>query len=52
MERFVGNGANVTDVQNFVIGQNDAGSTANATIATSFTGVADGTCRSAVVPAV
>ncbi|WP_411725982.1 hypothetical protein, partial [Methyloglobulus sp.] len=45
LERFVGNGLSVTDVQNFIIAQNDAGSTANATLVTGFTGVANGTCR-------
>jgi VCBS repeat-containing protein len=45
LERFVGNGALDTDVEAFIVGQNDAGTTADATHATSFTGVADGTCR-------
>jgi hypothetical protein len=32
-------------MQTFVAAQNDPGSTASATAATSYTGVANGTCR-------
>jgi hypothetical protein len=45
LERFVGNGLLVTDVESFIIAQNDPGTTADATLVTGFTGVADGTCR-------
>jgi hypothetical protein len=45
LERFVGNGALVTDVESFIVAQNDPGTTADATLVTGFTGVADGTCR-------
>jgi hypothetical protein len=45
LERFVGSGTSDADVSTFVIGQNAGGSTASATHATSYTGVADGTCR-------
>jgi hypothetical protein len=45
LERFVGNGALDTDVEAFIVAQNDPGTTADATHVTSFTGVADGTCR-------
>ncbi len=44
LERFTGSGTNVTDVQNFIVDQNP-GSTASATVATTYTGVADGACR-------
>jgi VCBS repeat-containing protein len=45
LERFVGSGTSDGDVGAFVIGQNASGSTASVTHATSYTGVADGTCR-------
>jgi hypothetical protein len=44
LERLTGSGSDDTNVANFVAGQNDAGSTASVTHATSFTAVADGTC--------
>jgi hypothetical protein len=45
LERFAGSGTSDGDVVAFVIAQNAAGTTASATHATSYTGVADGTCR-------
>ena len=45
LERFAGNGAIDTDVEAFVVAQNDPGTTADATHATAFTGVADGACQ-------
>jgi hypothetical protein len=46
LERFVGNGLLVGDVEAFIIGQNDPGTTADATLnITGYTGVADGVCR-------
>ena len=45
LERFVGNGALDTDVEAFVVAQDDPGTTADATHTTGFTGVADGACR-------
>ena len=44
LERFVGNGASTADVNSYITAQNPGGFTASSTIATSFTGVADGTC--------
>ncbi|NJN47553.1 MAG: hypothetical protein HC808_14950, partial [Candidatus Competibacteraceae bacterium] len=44
-ERLTLGAQNAATMQTFVAGQNDAGSTASATVATSYTGVADGTCR-------
>jgi hypothetical protein len=44
LERFVGDGTNVATVAAFIVAQNDAGSTASATVATTYTGVADGAC--------
>jgi hypothetical protein len=46
LERFVGNGASTGDVNAYVAAQNPGGYTASSTIATTFTGVADGTCQS------
>ena len=45
LERFAGNGAVDTDVEGFLIVQNPALATADATHATQFTGVANGACR-------
>jgi hypothetical protein len=45
LERFSGSGTSHGDVVAFAIAQNAAGTTASATHATSYTGVADGTCR-------
>ena len=45
LERFVGSGTSVGDVAASVVAQNAGGSTASVTIATTFTGVADGACR-------
>jgi hypothetical protein len=45
LERFAGSGTSDSDVSAFLIAQNAAGSTASATHATSYTGVADGACR-------
>jgi hypothetical protein len=45
LERFVGSGTSVSDVAAFIAAQNAGGSAASVTIATSFTGVADGACR-------
>jgi hypothetical protein len=45
LERFVGDGTNDSTVASFVAGQNVGGSTAAATHATTYTGVANGTCR-------
>ena len=44
LERFVGNGLDGAAVASFVAAENDLGSTAAATVATGFTGVANGTC--------
>jgi hypothetical protein len=44
LERFVGTGSDATAVGAFVAGQNDAGSTGAATVATTFAGVANGAC--------
>ena len=45
LERFAGAGNNDAAVAAFIAGQNAGGSTASATHATTFTGVANGTCR-------
>ncbi len=45
LERFSGAGNNAAVVATFIAGQNLAGSTASATVATTFTGVPNGTCR-------
>ncbi len=45
LERFAGSGTSVSDVSAFIVAQNAGGSTASVTIATAFTGVADGACR-------
>ncbi|HTG35326.1 MAG TPA: cadherin domain-containing protein [Thermoanaerobaculia bacterium] len=45
LERFGGAGNNDAVVAAFIAGQNAAGSTASATHATTYTGVAGGTCR-------
>jgi hypothetical protein len=44
LERLTGSGTDDTNVANFIAGQNDPGSTASATHATTYTAVADGTC--------
>ena len=44
LERLTGSGSDDTNVANFIASQNDAGSTASVTHATTFTAVADGTC--------
>ncbi len=46
LERFAGNGASTADVNSYITTQNPGGFTASSIIATSFTGVADGTCQS------
>ncbi|REJ85500.1 MAG: tandem-95 repeat protein [Acidobacteria bacterium] len=45
IERLALGSQSAATTQTFVAGQNDAGSTASTTVATSFTGVANGTCR-------
>jgi hypothetical protein len=44
LERLTGSGSDDANVAAFIAGQNDAGSTASVTHATTFTAVADGTC--------
>jgi hypothetical protein len=44
LERFTGAGNNTTDVQNFLVAQNVSG-TGSATVATTYTGVANGACE-------
>ncbi|HYJ84727.1 MAG TPA: Ig-like domain-containing protein, partial [Pyrinomonadaceae bacterium] len=51
LERFVGSGTSDTDVEAFMLAQNPDLSSADATHATTYTGVANGTCRSPVIPA-
>jgi hypothetical protein len=45
LERLTGAANDDTNVAGYLAGQNDAGSSASVTHATSFTAVADGTCR-------
>jgi hypothetical protein len=45
LERFTGVGTSTASVAGFVAAENAAGSTASATLATTFTGVASGTTR-------
>ena len=45
LERLTGSGSDDTNVATVIAGQNDAGSTASVTHATTFTAVADGTCQ-------
>jgi hypothetical protein len=45
LERFAGSGTSVSDVSAFITAENAGGSAASVTIATTFTGVADGACR-------
>jgi hypothetical protein len=44
LERLTGNPADPANVASFIAAQNDPGSTASATVATTFTAVADGFC--------
>ena len=52
LERLTGNAADVTNIQSFVVGQNPSpgGQTARATVATTYTAVADGTCQNPAPP--
>jgi hypothetical protein len=52
VERVTGNVADATNIQNFIVAQNPspAGQTARATVATTFTAVADGTCQNPSPP--
>src|SRR5215210_4792135 len=45
LERFVGDGTNDSVIASFIAAQNAGGSTASATHATTYTGVANGACR-------
>jgi len=45
LERFTGSGTSAADVEAFLVAENGGGSSASVTIATTFTGVADGACR-------
>ena len=50
LERLTGNAADDTNIQNFVTAQNPGGYSANSTHATTYTAVANGTCRTPTVP--